>query len=92
MVWSRPARRSFRKSKVWIGEAPEEFVLIKVPSLHGEVDRLLGADVERDGKAALLLLQLEVQSAGAGEVANLQHHLLYVLLPRMVGHLDPGAI
>ena len=84
--------RRFWKLKEWKGEAPEEFVLIKIPSLHGEGDRLLGADVEYDGKAALLLLHLQVQSAGTGGVANLHQHLLHVLLPRMVSHLGPGAI
>ena len=55
------------KRRVWKRKAPEEFVLIKVPSLHGEGNRLLGADVECDGEAALLLLlHLQVQSAGAG--------------------------
>ena len=59
--------RRVGKARVWKRKAPDELVWIKVPSLHREVDRLPGADVECDGEAALLLLlHLEVQTAGAG--------------------------
>ena len=70
-------------------KAPEELAWSKVPRLHGEGDRLPGADVECDGEAALLLLLLhpQVQGTGAGGVANLHHHLLHVLFTRLISHL-----
>ena len=45
--------------------------MVKVPCLHGKVNHLIGVGFESNGKALLVLLQVDVQGTRTGRVANL---------------------